>query len=196
MDANNHRLDRSVTSFDVPQQLSIVGVWQLPLLRGKALVSRMFGGWQLSGTTILQKGLPLNITNSAAWPRGDFNGDNNTLDRPNAPADSVARGGWQRSNYLPGIFPVSAFPVPVLGTNGNLGRNVFRGPGFAQTDLSLAKMFRVTERVGMQFRLDAFNALNRVNLNNPSGDLNSSNFGRSTGADTPRALQVKLRVEF
>ncbi len=197
MDANNHRIDRGATSFDVRQQLSIVGIWQLPFLKnGKSPLAHAIGGWQLSATSLMQTGMPFNVTNSAAYPKGDFNADNSSLDRPNAPASSVVAGGWSRSNYLAGLFPASAFPVPTPGTNGNLGRNVYRSPGFAETDLSLAKAFRIRERMTWQIRIDAFNAFNRVNLNNPVSDLSSSNFGRSTGADTPRAFQAKLRVEF
>ena len=103
---------------------------------------------------------------------------------------------WSRSNYLTGLFPASAFPAPIPGTDGNLGRNVYRGPGFAETDLSLAKTFRIFERLACQFRVDAFNAFNRVNLNNPVSDLSNSNFGRSTAADTPRVFQAKVRLEF
>jgi hypothetical protein len=197
MDAHNHSLDRAATSFDVPQQASMLGVWQIPFLRsGKGWGARILGGWQLSATAILQKGMPINIANNAAWPRGDYNADNNTLDRPNAPADSIARGGYSRSSFLTGIFPISAFPAPAPGTNGALGRNVFRGPGFAQTDFSLAKTFKLSERLATQLRFDAFNAFNRVNLNNPVTDLSNNNFGRSTSADTPRAFQAKLRIEF
>ncbi len=197
MDANNHRIDRSVASFDVPQQLSIVGVWQLPFFRGgKNIAERALGGWQLSGTCILQKGMPFNVTNGAAWPKGDFNADGSNLDRPDAPGASTPRGGWSRSDYLTGLFPASAFPVPAPGVNGNLGRNVFRGPGFAEMDLSLAKIFRLREAVSAQVRIDAFNAFNRVNLNNPVSDLSNNNFGRSTSADTPRVLQAKIRLEF
>ncbi|MGA2329146.1 MAG: carboxypeptidase regulatory-like domain-containing protein [Bryobacteraceae bacterium] len=196
-DANNHRIDRSAASFDVPQQVSLAGVWSLPFLKGgQHWTSRVFGGWQLSGTAILQKGMPFNITNGASWPKGDYNADNTTLDRPDAPAASVPRAGWSRSDYLTGLFPASTFPAPVRGTNGNLGRNVFRGPGFAQTDLSLAKNFKIREKLSSQFRFDAFNAFNRVNLNNPVSDLNNSNFGRSTGADTPRVFQARIRLEF
>jgi hypothetical protein len=197
MDANNHRLDRSVTSFDVPQQLSIAGIWQMPFLKGsRSVLSRILKGWQLSGTTILQKGMPINIVNTAAFPKGNFNADGSTLSRPNAPDASVPRGGWSRSDYLAGLFPTSAFPVPVPGTDGTLGRNVFRGPGFAETDLGLTKNFRFAEKIGTQIRVDAFNAFNRVNLNSPVADLSSSNFGRSTAADTPRALQLKVRLDF
>ncbi|HWB85850.1 MAG TPA: carboxypeptidase regulatory-like domain-containing protein [Bryobacteraceae bacterium] len=197
MDANNHSIDRSVTSFDVPQQLSLVGVWQLPFLRsGKSLAAKVLGGWQLSGTAILQKGMPFNITNGASYPKGDYNADGSSLDRPNAPASSVLTSGWNRSDYLTGLFPASAFPAPLAGTDGNLGRNTYRGPGFAETDLSLAKDFKLMEKLTAHIRLDAFNAFNRVNLNNPVSDLNNSNFGRSTGADTPRVFQGSARIDF
>jgi len=80
--------------------------------------------------------------------------------------------------------------------DGTLGRNTFRGPGFAQIDASLNKQFRVTERVSAELRFDVFNALNRVNLNNPSADLNSATFGRSTSALDPRQFQAGIRVRF
>ncbi|MBV9083760.1 MAG: TonB-dependent receptor [Acidobacteriaceae bacterium] len=197
MDANNHRIDRSVASFDVQQQLSLVGIWRLPFFRSsKSWAGRAIGGWQLSGTTILQTGMPINITNGAAYPTGDYNADGSGLDRPNAPAASVQRSGWSRSDYLTGIFTAAEFPAPVRGTDGNLGRNVFRGPGFAETDLSLAKIFRVTEKLSLQVRMDAFNAFNRVNLNNPVTDLSNTVFGHSTAADSPRVFQGKVRIEF
>jgi hypothetical protein len=197
MDANNHRIDRGSTSFDVRQQLSIVGVWQIPFLKGsKGWAAHAVSGWQLSGTTIVQSGMPFTVTNGASYPKGDFNADNSSLDRPNAPSTSLAVNNWTRSNYLTGLFPASAFPVPTPGTDGTLGRNVYRGPGFTETDLSLAKTFRIRERLGCQVRIDAFNAFNRVNLNNPVSDLSSSNFGRSTGADAPRTFQAKVRLEF
>ena len=82
------------------------------------------------------------------------------------------------------------------GQDGNLGRTTFRGPGFAQTDLSLGKSFSLTERVKANLRADAFNAFNRVNVNNPVLDLSSANFGKSTGTNTPRLLQLGLRISF
>ena len=90
----------------------------------------------------------------------------------------------------------SAFPAPLPGQDGNLGRNTYRGPGFAQTDLSLAKEFNITERVKAKLRADAFNAFNRVNLNNPVVDLSNANFGKSTGTNTARMIQLGLRINF
>ena len=74
----------------------------------------------------------------------------------------------------------AAFSLPAAGTQGNLGRNVLRGFGMAQFDLSVRRQFRLAERVSLQFRADAFNILNHPNFSNPSGDLTNSNFGVST----------------
>jgi hypothetical protein len=196
-DAANRRLDRGIAAYDVSQKLSIVGVWELPFLRAKSgLIPRVAGGWQLSGFGIFQTGTPFNVTNSAVYPRGDFNGDNNGGDRPNAPAAGVLRSGLSRTNFVNGVFAIADFPTPTLGTNGNLGRDMMRGPGFAQVDMELSKKFPITERISAQLRIDALNAFNRVNLNNPVSDLNNISFGRSTSTLTPRLLQVGVRVRF
>ena len=54
--------------------------------------------------------------------------------------------------------------MPARGKNGNLVRNAYRGPGYIDVSLSLSKKFEVTAKVTAEFRLDAFNAFNRVNL--------------------------------
>ena len=197
VDADNRRLERGPSGFDVPQKLAFLGIWELPFLRGqKSPLARVFGGWQFSGIGIVQKGTPVDITSSAQYPRGDFNADGNTGDRPNAPAAGIPRGGYSRSAFLTGIFRTTDFPVPVPGTDGGLGRDVFRGPGFAEVDMALAKKFRLTERFLFELRGEAFNAFNRVNLNNPVTDLANSSFGRSTSAQTPRQYEVGMRVTF
>ena len=196
-DANNRNRDRALASFDVPQRLAIVGVWELPWLKTcPSLGCKLAGGWELSGSSILEKGNPFSVYTSATYPRGDFNADGTNFDFPNAPSASIKRGDFSRAELLSGIFPVSAFPLPVGGQSGNLGRNTFHGPGFARVDLAMGKNFRVTERIGLMFRTEAFNALNRVNLNAPVTDLNSNNFGRVTSAQTPRQLQLTLQVRF
>jgi hypothetical protein len=145
---------------------------------------------------IFQTGTPMTVTSSATFPNGDYNADGTTGDRPNGPVAGFQTGGWERSAFLTGIFRAADFPLPQRGNDGALGRNTFRGPGYAQVDLSLSKSFRISERVRSQLRLDAFNAFNRVNLNNPSTDLTSNNFGRSTSSATPRTYQAGLRVTF
>ena len=177
--------------------MSLVGLWEIPFFRnGPELERAILGGWQFAGFAILQSGAPINITNNAAFPRGDFNADGNAGDRPNAPATGVTQSGWSSGEYLAGIFRASDFPVPAAGQNGTLPRNAVRGPGFAELSLSLSKKFAVSTKASAELRLDAFNALNRVNLGDPVVDLNNNNFGRSTSQLAPRALQIGLRLRY
>ncbi len=196
-DVLNRRLERAVAGYDVPRKFTSVAVWDIPFLRdSRSVAAKLVGGWQLSGTAIFQSGNPFNVFSSAPWPRGDFNADGTNNDRPNAPAAELLQSSWERSDFLSGVFRAADFPLPAGGTVGNLGRNRLRGPGYAQVDMSLSKRFVITERVSSQVRVDAFNAFNRVNLNNPNGDLINNNFGRSTSALTPKAFQLGMRVMF
>lgn len=195
-DISNRRLDRALAGFDVTHRFSSAGIYELPFFRGsKGFAGRTLGGWQLSGFAVFQSGFPLTVLNSA-YPAGDYNADGTAFDRPNAPSAGIPRSGWNRQQFLSGMFPVSAFPIPVKGANGTLGRNTFRGPGFLEIDMSLAKRFAITERVHLQLHGDAFNALNHVNLNAPNLDLSSATFGQSTSALSPRQFQLGARIEF
>ncbi|HJZ98287.1 MAG TPA: TonB-dependent receptor [Candidatus Solibacter sp.] len=204
----NRRAERGLAGFDVRHRLNLVGVWNMPFFKQKGsmpVAHWLLGGWQLSGLAIFDNGTPLTVTNGAAFRfdstgklnvGGDFNADNTGGDRPNAPTTQIQTSGWSKQQFLNGIMPASAFGTPAPGQDGNLGRTTYRGPGFAQTDLSLAKGFSLTERLRMNFRADAFNAFNRVNLSNPSMDLSSTNFGKSTGTNTARLFQLGLRLSF
>jgi hypothetical protein len=135
----------------------------------------------------------MTVSTTASYPNGDYNADGTNADRPNAPADSISRSGFSKQQFLNGVFSVPDFPKPVLGTDGTLGRNTFRGPGFARVDLSLEKNVKFTERVGGALRLESYNAFNRVNLNPPATDLTSNNFGKVTAR--PRGCaNVSLRL--
>ena len=78
---------------------------------------------------------------------------------------------------------------------GNLGRDVLRAPGMWNQDLSIAKDFSITERVRLQLRGDAFNALNHTNLSGLTTNITSSAFGRLTSA-TPRSIQIGAKIIF
>jgi hypothetical protein len=196
-DANNRNLDRSLASFDVHQRVAFSGVWELPFLRNcGSLVCRAVSGWQFSGYGVLESGLPMTVSTSASYPNGDYNADGTNADRPNAPADSIVRAGFSKQQFLAGIFTAADFPKPAPGTDGTLGRNTFRAPGFARVDLSLEKNVKFTERVGGAIRIESYNSFNRVNLNGPSTDLTSNNFGRVTSAAAGRLYTVSLRLRF
>ena len=65
-----------------------------------------------------------------------------------------------------------------------------------QFNTGLAKQFRITERKSLEFRWEAFNALNHVNYSDPSTNVSSSLFGRITSANTARYMQLALRFTF
>ena len=119
------------------------------------------------------------------------------------------------------ILNPAAFSIPLPGEFGDLPRNALRGPIFRQFDLILAKKFRVTERVNLQFRTEIFNIFNTTNFANPSATLNNalsasfqpgrpftqaaagSTFGqlrqtveRTVGLGTNRQIQFALRLNF
>lgn len=206
-DAWNRQAERGLAGFDVRQRLNIVGMWDIPFFKSDqhALVRNVVAGWQLGGIAIMDSGTPMTPSNGASFRLdatktvnlgGDYNADNTGGDRPNAPTTAVQTSGWTRQQLLNGIFAASVFSAPAPGQDGNLGRNTFRGPGFAQVDLALSKTWKIGERVSAMLRADTLNALNHVNLNNPSLDLNSVNFGKSTSQQTARLFQVGFRLRF
>ena len=103
---------------------------------------------------------------------------------------------------MSGIFTTADFCPTGLatcvpaGTNGNLGRNTFRGPGYASVDLGVFKNIPLNQRVKMQLRWETFNVLNRPNLFNPNSSLGTPTFGRSTRAFAAREMQFALKLTF
>ncbi len=91
--------------------------------------------------------------------------------------------------------PANATCVPI-GSDGNMGRNIFRGPAFYDVDLGLFKNTKVGERLNIQFRAEAFNLFNRVNLYNPIGNMGSPQFGQSVSSFPSRQIQLGLKLLF
>jgi hypothetical protein len=89
---------------------------------------------------------------------------------------------------------------PGLSSNigiGNLGRNTSREPGYVNFDLSLFRNVPITERIALQFRVEAFNAFNHVNYREPSStNIVNANYGLITAAAPPRRLQISARLSF
>jgi hypothetical protein len=196
-DAANLGAEWARASYDVTHKLSFVAMWEMPFFKNHTGLTRtLLGGWQLQGYGVFQTGNPINVTNSAAYPAGDYNADNTGGDRPNAPAEGVKTSGWSNAEYLAGIFKASDFPKPAAGTNGNLPRNAYRGPGFKDVSVSMSKKFALNSTWTAEVRLDAFNVFNAQNLGDPVMDLSSANFGKSTSQLATRAMQFGIRLRF
>ena len=132
---------------------------------------------------------------------GDFNGDGVRNDRPDAPASDLPTS-FSRSEWLNGALNASDFPAPGVSTPrpGTLTRDRFRGPGYANIDVSLMKDFAIAfagkERGRIQLRGEAFNVFNRVNLSAVERRINNARFGFATSAAQNRVLQLAVRYTF
>ena len=181
--------DYAIAGYDVRHKLALVGLWEMPFFKEQpGLAHKVLSGWQLAGSAIMQTGMPINVTNGAAFPSGDYNADGSGGDRPNAPAsrredERLEPGGIPRRHLqgcgLPGARRSGRTAISLATPTAGLG--------YADVSLSLSKRFNVTRRCNTEFRVDAFNAFNRVNLSDPNMDLSNTNFGKvHVAAEHPR----------
>ena len=106
-------------------------------------------------------------------------------------------GDARLANPGPGAwFNTGAFAFPQPGTFGNAGRNILDGPGLASVNLSILKSFEVKDGTSLQFRAEAFNALNRTNFNQPQNFAGAAGFGAVTSAQNPRLVQLGVKLLF
>jgi hypothetical protein len=181
--------------WDAPNRLSMAFSYDLPgTSSGNGLLGRITNGWSISDVTILQSGTPFVVyTNASFQAGGDYNADGDNYDFPNVASYSQSTS---RQSYLNGIFSAGQFTAPTPGTEGNESPYRFRGPGYANTDISLAKNTKIVESVNFQLRFDFFNAFNRPNLNSMDANLPDGSFGKATGQYNPRWIQLGARINF
>ena len=176
--------DWGPATYDARNVAVINGSYELPFGRGQAFASSLAGwrdalasGWGLDSIVTLQDGFPFT-------PQLSFNPSNNGDTRnPVRPSLNPAFTGKVILGTPNQYFNADAFLVPPNGTYGNLGRDTFTGPGLATFDFSLLKDTKITEKLGLQFRAEFFNILNRANFNTP----NLIAFTSATGAPSPTA---------
>jgi hypothetical protein len=174
--------DYGRASFDVHHAGVFNATYDLPFGRGKASdgklwVRKLLADWQVAGIETLQSGLP--FTPQLSYnPSND--GDTRNPVRPSLNPNftgPVTLGGPHR------YFNPNAFIQPLPGTYGNAGRNILQGPGLAETDVSVAKKFSLSERLNLQFRSEFFNVFNRANFNTPNPVVYAS----ASGGPSPTA---------
>jgi hypothetical protein len=91
----------------------------------------------------------------------------------------------------------SPCPTVANGVMGNMGHYVFAGPHFFNLDASVVRRFPIKERVGLEFRAEAFNASNTPQFDLPNVDMTNANFGRITGtAGGNRAISLGAKITF
>lgn len=153
-------------------------------------------GWQLNGILSLYGGIPFSVASA-----------NNTLNIGSGTrADRLREGSLPASERtVQRWFDTEAFATPGAQKFGNSGRNILRGPGTKQLDISLFKAFPFSADGGrrIEFRTEAFNLTNTQQFNNPSATFGHAGFGTITSAGAPltlqrtsRQVQLALKVYF
>ena len=168
-------------------------VWEIPHFDVSRGLGAVLNGWMLNGMVTWQSGFPFSVTtgrdNSLTGvnrDRADYIGTTNpNLSQNRSHGEMVAR-----------FFDTSVFTENALGTFGNSGKGILRGPRMFNFDMGLLKNNRIGERYNLQFRAEFFNAFNNVNFNMPNSTFTSAQFGRITSALDPRILQFSLKLLF
>jgi hypothetical protein len=201
-DAANFARNRALASFDRKQNLRIAWVAELPFGAGKRWVqrglgSKALGGWQLNGIFSAYSGTPFTVSSSTSSLNAP--GESQTADQIN-PVVAKLGGIGPNSPY----FDPTAFAPVTAVRYGNSGRNILRGPGLVNADLSLFRNFRFKERAIIQFRAESYNFTNTPHFSNPSASVSSGGFMTITGAQSrannveggERQFRVALKISF
>lgn len=200
-------LSRAVSAFDLRHNFVASYKYNLPI---RALVrheNRWTKGWDISGITRFNSGLPVTLFNNTdssllgSIPNGI---NNNGIDTPyvapgNLEINTNPRNG--RTAFNTGLFcvPGASGCAAALGEMGNVSRRFFYGPGLENFDMALHKVVGLTESKSLEFRAEVFNVFNHAQFFGPAsvnGNISSSSFGSIVSADAPREVQLAAKFYF
>lgn len=193
-DSFNRRLERDVSSGDLPNVFVASFTYELPfgvgrMFNPRGVAGKLLRGWEVAGVVTLQSGLPLAVTQATNF--NAFAGFG--TQRPNRVADPNLSASQQTTARW---FDTSAFAVAPQFTLGNSSRNPVRGPGYRNADVAFIKRTYFGETRNLEFRTEVFNLTNTPPLGNPNVVLGSAGFGSITSAGDPRVIQFGLKLNF
>jgi hypothetical protein len=199
--ASRTLLNYGESSFDRPFIVNLAWLYELPVgqhLKNSAL-NTVLGHWNVAGTTTFASGAPTGVSfSTTAGTDLIGGGDGQRIDVSGNP--QLGYGNHNQYKW----FNTSVFSEPPLGYIGSAARDVFRGPGQNQWDLSAFKNFVFREKVSLQMRGEFYNAFNHAQWSsintaaqfNPAGQQVNSLFGQATADRGPRVIQLSLRASF
>jgi hypothetical protein len=213
----NIRDEWSLSTSDVPHRFQVSGVYELPFGQRKRFLNAIpraadliVGGWQVSGSYTWQRGTPLSIVANNLLGIGNARMRASQLPVSNPriktgqARDNVRNNGvWFNTAVF--FNPNDLITAPTGEDRskafvfGNTSRTLgsVRRDDYVNLDFSLFKRFRLTEKIGFEFRAEAFNALNYVVFGTPTNNVNSPQFGRVVSQlNLPRRIQLAGRITF
>jgi hypothetical protein len=195
----NLAAEYSLSNVDTPFVWSTSISYELPVGRGRHFLGNMnrwtdlaVGGWNVNAVSVYETGFPLQVYQdnlNSAYGYG--------AQRPDATGIASGTSGSVEARIYDYINP-AAFTNAPEGTFGNIGRTIpLRGPGEKNWDLSVFKIFPITERAKGEFRCEALNAFNSPFFQSPNTNFSSGSFGQiNTQANFSRQLQLAIRFSF
>jgi hypothetical protein len=195
-DPFNIRYDYGSGALDRRQIFNVNYIYVFPFFAksGNTFEKVVLGGWELSGVTFVQSGVPQPINYNGADTLGLGGGTSNRPNQVAAISYPKTRLAW---------FNKSAFAAPVAPWNGgpnqgwgNAKKDVVILPGLFNFNMALFKTFSFTENFKFQFRLETFNTFNHTEFNGIDSGFNDGNFGQVTSAYDPRVLQLGGKLSF
>jgi hypothetical protein len=187
MNYYNRGLDRGRSGSNIRHRAVLGAVYELPVLRNRGWVTKVFGGWKAGAIVSMQTGAAFTVFSSVdqsnAFPAGTLRAD--LVGDPHASGGTIAR--W---------FNTDAFRIPGPLTFGTAGRGILDGPGSWNIDASWIKSFAIRERWRAELRAEFFNFLNHANFGLPAHSAGVPAFGTITSAGAGRSGQLAARIEF
>ncbi len=187
-DPYNRYYDYGPTGLDRRQVLVLNYIYALPFFKNASGFSHAtLGGWTLSGITLCESGLPLNVTVST-----DILGlGGNTTDRPNVVSNITYPGSvgqW---------FSTSSFVQPANQVYGDAQEGAVRGPGRVNFNLQMYKNFALPrEGMGLKFGAEFYNTFNHTQFHDVNTTLGQSLFGQVVDTYDPRVIELSLKLSF
>jgi Carboxypeptidase regulatory-like domain/TonB dependent receptor len=204
LDAYNQKYDYGNCTFDIRNNLSANGIYSLPF-KGNRLVE----GWQLATIVGIHSGVPINIYNGSTFDPADLGTEwdsranysfapgchpNDIIDKQTQLATGAVTVQW---------FNPACYEPQAPGYLGDIPRDSLKGPGTVGFDFSILKTTKLTEKLNMQFRAEAFNIINHFNPAPPAGAINTvtpTTVGQSTLSQAPivnpRQIQFAVKFDF
>lgn len=212
------QLNYGNSDYDVRHSLNANYVYELPFKSGNTLFNSVIGGWSVSGTFFYHTGFPFTVTDSTdltglvgngtglSLPANIAGGSINYMACTSGPSINVNSPGCLSKSQFTKVSATS--PIPAYYSNQP--RNQFIGPHYFNTDMSLRKAFKLSERVRFMVGANAYNVLNHPNSGNPTVSLSGSTgsfyttvgpptsaLGSFLGGDaSSRSVQLEGRLSF